>query len=85
MKIVTVKSFDEMTSASVYYSFNNSFWSICGKCGKPVKVDWHRTKSDLERDEDGEEEYFCDANCKKDWIHSVFKNQDDAEAAGYEW
>ena len=68
MKIVKVESLEEMTMNNVYFEFENEFYVRCSNCGKPVKVDWHLTKLDLQHDQVGEREYFCDSKCKEDYI-----------------
>ena len=75
MEIVKIENFDEMTANNVYYELDGKFYARCWTCGKPVAVDHHRTASDLRREEESEEVYFCDKTCKSN--HDVFCDEDD--------
>lgn len=83
MEIVKVENFAEMTNGNVYYELDGEFYQRCWNCGKPVAIDWHLTKSDLNRD-DVIEEAFCDEKCEKEWFLSQYRTLDSAMVAGEE-
>lgn len=68
MEIIKITAIEQISSNSCYYELNGEFWTTCWNCGKPIKVDYHRTSSDLECEVSGEEMYFCDEQCCCDWI-----------------
>ena len=82
MEIVRIESLAEATSGDVYYECDGKFYATCRACGKPVAVDYHRTASDLRRDDIGEEEYFCDEVCEKRWFLANYPSVADAYTAG---
>lgn len=68
---------------NIYYELDGEFYQRCWNCGKPVAVDWHLTKSDLNRD-DVVEEAFCDGKCEREWFLGEYRTLDSAMFAGEE-
>lgn len=83
MKIVEVETIEQMTDGNVYYELNGKFYALCGACGKPVAVDFHRTASDLRRDTDVER-CFCSVKCQKNFIKANVPTWKDALFCGYD-
>ena len=84
MEIVKVENLAEMTANDCYYELNGEYYAVCRNCGKPVAVDCRRTRFDLRREIVGEEEYYCNDDCRKDWFLSECPTYDDAMFLGYE-
>ena len=65
---------EQIRENDCYFEFDGKFFAKCWNCGKLVEIDRHRTKTDLFHDEPGEEEYFCNAECKKKYENWTAKN-----------
>lgn len=84
MEIVKIENLAEVTTGDVYYELRGKFYAKCWACGELVEIDYHRTESDLRRDNIGEESYFCNEECERKWFISNYSSVEDAYAAGEE-
>lgn len=85
MEVVKVEKFEEMTSGNVYYELDGAFYQLCWNCGKPIKMDHHVTRHDLEHNRPcGTEESFCATGCEKSWFLAEYPTLIDAMIAGEE-
>lgn len=85
MEVVKVESLDQMTNGNVYYELDGAFYQLCWNCGKPLAVDHHVTRHDLEHNRpNGTEEAFCGEECERKWFMSECPTLDTALLAGEE-
>ena len=84
MKIIEVDSFEQMTDGNAYFELDGKFYSTCSNCGEPIEISWRRTRKDLERDIEVDVS-FCNAECRKNWVKSVFSSADEAALCGYDY
>lgn len=56
---------DHPEKNDAYFEVDGIFYAACAACSEPVAVDWRRTRADLLRDIPGEEEYYCNTECRE--------------------
>ena len=70
MKIVKIENLDGVKNYDVYYEIGNDFFTRCHNCGAVLKIDYHMTKYDLLNEQPGEKGYFCNVECRREYLNA---------------